>query len=141
MQLNPSQIRAIALSAVQREREQQQHESGVSTTGDTPTDVLTFPTLNDTGGVVQVIFIGQGTDGNVVAGIRLGTYKNIAGTVAILGYTAVGTDIQHIVGAGTIMAASGTDVVVRVVGVAAYPMNWRVTYSFISVTTPIENLG
>lgn len=102
----------------------------LQTTNATPGNVLTIAI--PTGGVVVINAFVTARIGTITSGAGyeiIGTYKNNAGTVTLVGANAtpLTNEDAGLASASIALAISGTNVLVQVTGIAATTIEWAAT--------------
>lgn len=78
---------------------------------------------------------------NQAAYTRVGLFKNIAGTLALVGSVSAGTTIETDVAWDCTLAASGTTIVVNVTGAAATGIVWHTQVEVMVVQNYADAFG
>lgn len=105
---------------------------GLTTTDDTPTDLLTVPLGGGAKGYgLRVTVVGHKSDGTKVCAYDLLATVRTDGTTAVVANTTSKTAVDTELNADATVVASGNNVVVQVTGVAATEMKWKVLGRFI----------
>jgi hypothetical protein len=134
-------VRAAAIAAAEREVERLKSvdRGSISTTDTTLTTAQTITTEEDTVGILWLQFMGVDIDGNMFAGAKHATYKNLAGTLTVSELiddyapdpdTAVNT-------ASIVINIDGSDLLVQVTGVEG-AMNWSTQVNRTEVALPSD---
>ena len=114
------------------------------TTDATVTSAASIATTNDKVYLVRAYIVActEPTPTTNQAGYtRVGLFKNIGGTLSLVGSVSAGTTIETDATWDATLAASGTDIVVNVTGVAATTIVWHVQVDVMVVQNYADAFG
>lgn len=115
-------------------------QAQTTTTDDTPTELQSFPTTSNSNIKISADILAIRTGGasgsacDTYAVKVIATYKNIAGTVSLVGSVDIIGEVSDIVGADIDFYINGTDIQLLVIGVDNYNITWNANEISVSTT-------
>ena len=114
------------------------NKTTIDTTDATPTDAITIPIPQSQCVTIDVICNALQTDNSQGLGNNLiGTYRNDAGTVKVIGAATTVYKHSDFSASGISFTISSEDVIVSVTGEAATDIRWQLTYKTTSASVEI----
>lgn len=115
-------------------------QAQTATTDDTPTELQSFPTTSNSNIKISADILAIRTGGasgsacDTYAVKATATYKNIAGTVSLVGSVDIIGEVSDIIGADIDFYIDGTDIQLLVIGVDGYNITWNANEISVSTT-------
>jgi len=115
-------------------------QAQTATTDDTPTELQSFPTTSNSNIKISADILAIRTGGasgsacDTYAVKATATYKNIAGTVSLVGSIDIIGEVSDIIGADIDFYIDGTDIQLLVIGVDGYNITWNANEISVSTT-------